>query len=103
MHTSPISEPEDDPYVVTTQTWLTLVLLPEFSTACYLNDLVKLAGTSRMALEPAMENQMALIRYQVAQHRNWHEDWVEQKCIELSAAADQFYEDFDEAELPHNM
>ena len=39
----------------------------------YLNDLVKLAGTSRMALEPAMENQVALIRYQVAQHKDWHE------------------------------
>ena len=99
MHTSPISKPEDDPYVATTQTWLTLVLLPEFSTACYLNDLVKLASTSRMALEPAVENQLALIRYQVAQHRNWHEDWIEQRCIEL----DQFNEDFDETEFPHRM
>ena len=97
MHTSPISEPEDDPYVVTTQTWLTLVLLPEFSTSCYLNDLVKLASTSRMALEPTVDDQLALIRYQVAQHRNWHEDWCEQRSIQLDLI------DFYETEFPHLM
>ena len=96
MHTSPISEPEDDPYVVTTQTWLTLVLLPEFSTSCYLDDLVKLASTSRMALEPAVDNQLALIRYQVAQHRNWHEGW----CADRSALD---LIDFYEAEFPYLM
>ena len=97
MHTSPISEPEDDPYMVTTQTWLTLVLLPEFSTLCYLDDLVKLASTSRMALEPAVDNQLALIRYQVAQHIVWHEDW----CADRSAELDLI--DFYEEEFPHLM
>jgi hypothetical protein len=97
MHTSPISEPEDDPYVVTTQTWLMLVLLPEFSTSCYLNDLVKLASTSRMALEPAVDNQLALIRYQVSQHGYWHEDW----CAERSAQLDLIV--FYEEEFPHLM
>ena len=95
MHTSPISEPEEDPYMVAAQTWLTLLLLPEFSTLCYFNDLVKLASTSRMALEPAVDNQLALIRYQVSQHGYWHEDW----CVERSAQLDQI--DFYEEEFPH--
>ena len=95
MHTSPISEPEDDPYMATAQTWLTLLLLPEFSTSCYLNDLVKLASTSRVALEPAVDNHLALIRYQVSQHGYWHEDW----CAERSAELDLI--DFYEAEFPH--
>ena len=97
MHTSPISEPEDDPYMVTSQTWLTLLLLPEFSTSCYLNDLVKLASTSRVALEPAVDNHLALIRYQVSQHGYWHEDW----CAERSAQLDLI--DFYEAEFSHLM
>ena len=96
-HVSPISEPEDDPYVVTSQTWLTLLLLPEFSTSCYLNDLVKLASTSRMALEPAVNNQLALIRYQVAQHGYWHEDWGAVRIAQLDLI------DFYEAEFPHLM
>ena len=50
-----------------------------------------------MALEPAVDNQLALIRYQVAQHRDWHEDW----CAERSAQLDLI--DFYEAEFPHLM
>ena len=97
MHTSPISELGDDPYMVTSQTWLTLLLLSEFSTSCYLNDLVKLASTSRVALEPAVDNHLALIRYQVSQHGYWLEDWR----VERSAQLDLI--DFYEAEFPHLM
>ena len=39
-----------------------------------------------------MENQVALIRNQVAQHKDWHEDWSEQGRMELA----QCYEDFNE-------
>ena len=95
MHTSPISEPEDDPHAVASQTWLTILLLPEFITSCYLNDLVKLASTSRVALEPAVDTHLALIRYQVSQHGCWHEDW----CAERSAEIDLY--DFYKAEFPH--
>ena len=82
--------------------------MPEFSTACYFNDLVKLAGTSKMAFEPALVNQMALIRYQVTQHTEWHEDWIEQRCIELSQLCGDTDEERDvspgtETDFPHNM
>jgi hypothetical protein len=97
MHTSPISEPEDDSHTVASQTWLTLLLLPEFATLCYLNDLVKLASTSRVALDPAVEDHLALIQYQIWQERNWFEDWCVDRSAELDLA--EFYE----AEFPHLM
>ena len=60
MHVSPISEPGNDMGTGTEETvprvsnhvLVTLLLLPEFNTLCFLNDLVQLACTSRIALEP---------------------------------------------------
>ena len=98
MHTSPISEPEDDSHTVASQTWLTLLLLPEFATSCYLNDLVKLASTSRVALDPAVKDHLALIQYQIWQERNWFEDWCVDRSEELEGL-----EEFYEAEFPHLM
>ena len=84
VHMSPISEVDDNPagsdretpYVVSTHVWLMLLMLPEFSASCYLNDVVRLAGTSRMAMEPAMVDHLALIQHLVAEHAMWHEDLV---------------------------
>ena len=91
MHISPISEVDytpansnrENPYVVPTQVWLMMLMLPDFSASCYLNDVVRLAGTSRMALEPAVVDHLALIQHLVAQHTMWHEDWCAEKSAEL--------------------
>jgi|TARA_B110000285_G_C14700052_1_gene413018 hypothetical protein len=95
MQVSPISEVDDTPYVVAAHTWLMLLLLPEFGALCYLDDIVRLAATSRMALEPAVLDQLAHIQHLISQHTIWHEDW----CVERSAELDLI--DFDEAEFPH--
>ena len=92
MHVSPISEVDDNPacsdretpYVVSTHVWLMLLMLPEFSASCYLNDVVRLAGTSRMALEPAVVDHLALIQRLVAQHTMWHEDWCAERVRNLT-------------------
>jgi hypothetical protein len=105
MHVSPMSEVEDNlarsdretPYVVSTHVWLMLLLLPEFSASCYLNDVVKLACTSRMALEPTVVDQLAFTQHLVAQHTNWHEDWCADRSAELDLS--EFYA----AEFPHLM
>ena len=104
MHVSPMSEVDDDPagarevpYVVPTHVWLMLLMLPEFSTSCYLNDVVRLAGASRMALEPAVADHLAFIQYIMVDHTTWHEDW----CAERSAALDLL--EFNEAEFPQLM
>ncbi len=104
MHVSPMSEVDDDPagarevpYVVPTHVWLMLLMLPEFSTSCYLNDVVKLAGASRMALEPAVADHLAFIQYMMVDHTTWHEEW----CAERSAALDLL--EFNAAEFPQLM
>ena len=89
MHVSPISEPEDDPYVATTHTWLMLLLLPEFCTLCYLNDLVKLSCTSRIALEPAVVEQLSLMDHLVKEWGYWKDDWVAERHAELEL--EEFY------------
>ena len=91
MHVSPISEVDgnpagsdrETPYVASTHVWLMLLMLPEFSASCYLNDVVRLAGTSRMALEPAVVDHLALIQHLVAEHAMWHEDWCAERSAEL--------------------
>ena len=55
-----------------------------FSTACYLNDIVNLAIASRTVREPAVENQLALIRHQVEEHGYWHENWCIDRYVELA-------------------
>ena len=74
---------------------LTLLLLPEFSTLCYLDDVVRLACTSRIALEPTVAFHLAFIRHMVTQHVIWHEDWRAERSAELDLR--WFYED----EFPH--
>ncbi len=61
-----------------------LVMLPEFIASCYLNDGVRLASTSRMALEPAVGDHLALIQHLVIQHTMWHEDWRAEMSAELN-------------------
>ena len=80
MHVSLISELEDDPYVVTTHTWLMLLLLPEFCTLCYFNDLVKLSCTSRMTLEPAVVEQLSLMDHLVKEWGYW-KDLPGNNCV----------------------
>ena len=50
-------------HVVSTHVWLTLLLLPVFSALCYLNEVVRLACTSRMAREPTVAGHLAFIQH----------------------------------------
>jgi hypothetical protein len=50
-------------HAVSTQVWLTLLLLPVFSALCPLNEVVRLACTSRMALEPTVAGHLAFIQH----------------------------------------
>jgi len=91
MQVSPISEVDgnpagsdrETPYVASAHVWLMLLMLPEFSASCYLDDVVRLAGTSRMALELSVAHHLALIQHLVAEHTVWHEDWCADRSAEL--------------------
>ncbi len=50
-------------YAVSTHVWLTILLLPVVSALCYLNEVVRLACTSRMALEPTVAGHLAFIQH----------------------------------------
>ena len=50
-------------HAVSTQVWLTFLLLPGFGALCPLNEVVKLACTSRMALEPTVASHLAFIQH----------------------------------------
>ena len=50
-------------HAVSTKVWLTLLLLPAISALCPLNEVVRLACTSRMALEPTVAGHLAFIQH----------------------------------------
>ena len=70
-------------YKVSNRVLLTLLRMPVFCALTYQEDVVRLAQTSRVALEPYVDFYLAFIRHIVTEYSTWCEDWCAERHAKL--------------------